>query len=146
MSRTEELVGTLIVCGICLLVIAFLSDGNAMVALMYFGLPLAFFIVISSATGQGIAPGWLVGTTSAFIAVAIFEAVWETYLYKGPNSMPGFVYIFMCVPLSLIALAPARIVTIRMPGAPVFVRAMVSFGTVFIIGSAVILWSLASAR
>lgn len=37
----------------------------------------------------------------AVAAVFVLRAIDENYLYKGANSMPYFVYIFFCAPLTL---------------------------------------------
>jgi hypothetical protein len=147
MTHGEETVGTLAFCGVSLVAIAFVADeGNALAVFAFLGLPLALFLGVAYLTGTHLAPGWLSGTTAAFIAVAAFEGIWETYLHTGPNSMPGFVFLFMSVPLSLLALAPARAIMRRLHGRHILFSALIPFAIVFIVGSAPVVWSLAKQR
>lgn len=147
MSRSEEGVWTGIACGLLLLALAFLAgEGNALAALLYFGVPLSIFLGLAVAAGKGVAAGWLFGTTTAFIAVSLFEALWENFLYKGANSKPGFVFLFMCAPLSMLGLVPARMLAKRVQRKPILVRLLASFSPVFLFGSAVVLFSLVTHR
>ncbi len=143
MSRHEEGIWTGSICALLLLGLAFVADeGNAFVTLVYFGVPLLIFLGLALAAGEGIAAGWLFGTVTAFIAVSFFEAFWEAHLYKGSNSMPGFVFLVMCVPLSMLGLGPARALAKLLHRKSLLARSVVSFLPVFLLGSAVVLFSL----
>lgn len=75
------------------------------VHLVYFAVPMAIVCALAHLTSTG--AGWVAGSSTAFAAVAIFETFWEQRIYTGPNSMPGFVYLFLCGPLAIVGLVIA---------------------------------------
>jgi hypothetical protein len=72
------------------------------VHLVYFAVPMAIICGLAHLTSTG--PGWVAGSSVAFAAVAILETFWEQRIFTGPNSMPGFVYLFICGPLAILGL------------------------------------------
>jgi hypothetical protein len=64
MSRGEETVWTLALCGVGLVVLAFVADeGNALTVFAVIGVPLALFLGGAYLTGMELATGWLSATT-----------------------------------------------------------------------------------
>jgi hypothetical protein len=86
--------------------VSLMPAGSAFfIHLVYFAVPMAIICALAHLTSTG--AGWVAGSTVAFAAVAILETVWEQRIYTGPNSMPGFVYLFLCGPLAIIGLVIA---------------------------------------
>ncbi len=86
--------------------VSLMPAGSAfLIHLVYFAVPMAIIFTLAHLTSTG--AGWVVGSSVAFAAVAILETVWEQRIYTGPNSMPGFVYLFLCGPLAILGLVIA---------------------------------------
>ena len=79
-----------------------MPSGGGLVNLVYFTVPMIILYGLAHLTSSG--PGWVGGSSVAFAIVAILETFWEQRLYTGPNSMPGFVYLFLCAPLAIFGL------------------------------------------
>lgn len=70
------------------------------------------FVVVAIFLIVRLRGGLLIGASVGLALVTIFETFWELRVYQGPNSMPFFVYIFLCLPSVLIGLTFFCIITI----------------------------------
>lgn len=110
--------------------------------LVYFVAPMAIIYALAHLTSTG--AGWVAGSSVAFAAVAILETVWEQRIHTCPNSMPGFVYLFLCGPLAIIGLVIACL-TRRWLTRP-DLRCFVAAAAVFIAGALPVLGSLMGSK
>ncbi|WP_397412138.1 hypothetical protein [Polaromonas sp.] len=108
------------------------------VHLVYFAVPMAIICALAHLTSTG--AGWVAGSSAAFAAVAILETFWEQRIHTGPNSMPGFVYLFLCGPLAILGLAIAC--PIRRWLKSTALRCSVAAAAVFFAGAVPVLGSL----
>lgn len=76
-----------------------------LVHFFYFAIPMVILFGLAYLTSNG--DGWLKGCSVGFASVSVLETFWEQYIYTGSNSMPGFVYLFLCVPLAILGLLVA---------------------------------------
>ena len=118
--------------------VSLMPAGALGINLVYFAVPMAILCVVAHLTSTG--PGWVMGSSVAFAAVAILETYWEQRIYSGPNSMPGFVYLFLCGPLSILGLSIACLVRKWLSNKGL--RVAVSGAAVFFTGSFPVLSSL----
>ncbi len=105
---------------------------------VYFAVPMAIICGLAHLTSTG--AGWVAGCSVAFAAVAVLETFWEQRIYTGPNSMPSYVYIFLCGPLAIIGLAIAC--PIRKWLKSTELRCSVAATSVFLVGALPVLVSL----
>ncbi len=112
------------------------------VHLVYFAVPMAIVCALAHLTSTG--AGWVAGSSTAFAAVAIFETFWEQRIYTGPNSMPGFVYLFLCGPLAIVGLVIAC--SIRKWLKSTALRCSAAASAVFFAGALPVLGSLMASK
>jgi len=112
--------------------------GAVAVNLVYFAVPMAILCGLAHLTSNG--TGWVAGSSVAFAAVAILETFWEQRIHTGPNSMPGFVYLFLCGPFAILGLLLAC--SVRKWLKSTALRTSVSAAVVFFAGGFPVLTSL----
>lgn len=118
--------------------VSLMPAGALVVHLAYFAVPMAVVCAFAHVTSTG--TGWVAGSSIAFAAVAILETFWEQRIHTGPNSMPGFVYLFICGPLAIFGLSIAC--SVRKWLKSTALRASVPAAAVFFAGSFPVLGSL----
>ena len=141
MSRSEELALSIGICVIGLIVLVVLMGGIGAFAL--YGGTFLFFFGMSTFPGDTAKPGWRLGTSTGFVAVALFEAIWELYINKLPNSLPGFVFLFMSFPLACVGLVPAWLLVQRARSNRTLVHVGRAFVSIFLCGSIPVVLSVA---
>ena len=106
-SRTVEIrtgIGLTVVAALatCALVPTFGFNDYAAGTLACYGAPALIFCFLAG--WASLPSGGSLGAVIAFSSLMFLQTYWEVFLYRKPNSMRGFFFLFLCVPLSSIAL------------------------------------------
>jgi len=90
--------------------------------------------------------GLLAGAALGLATVCLVEVQWELHWHCGPNSMPGFVYLFFCIPLSILGLAIAQQVAKRGLRNSAAMAAVAGFASVLPAGGSILAFAQFQGR
>ena len=129
-TRTSIVLAIVAALATCALVPSFGFNDYAAGTLAFYVAPALIFSLL--ATWASLPPGGSLGAVTAFSSLMFLQTYWEVLLYRKPNSMPGFFFLFVCVPLSSIALLASTMLLRRW----YFTAPVANWGLSFLVVSA----------